>query len=357
MPLNRLFARHVLIAAALPAVLAHPAAWAQDAAGPGAGDTPSQQPTSVQRIEIAGRQSATDLRRAARVAKQIYGREELDQYGDTNALDVMRRLPGVNVAAGGPRMRGLGAGYTQILINGDPMPQGFALDQLSPSQIERIEVLRAPTAEQSAQAIAGTINIILKEAPRRSQRDLRLGMSDGTLRPMGNANLTLGETRGPWALALPVSFFEWQRENRNSLQRRAPGADGATAQAEQTNLQQVWGWGWNLGPRLNWKISDEQSLALASFLQKGYWNNSATYDNRVIAGNPLLDDDLASHGTWANRRLNLTWVNRFSDDQRIELRAGLQRSRWTFDTQTLRQGAEYQRTVGGGDDDAITQAG
>jgi iron complex outermembrane receptor protein len=56
----------------------------------------------------------------------------------------------------------LGAGYTQILINGVPAPQGFNLDQLSPSQIE---VPRASTAEQSTQAVAGTINIILKEAP------------------------------------------------------------------------------------------------------------------------------------------------------------------------------------------------
>jgi iron complex outermembrane receptor protein len=97
--------------------------------------------------------------------EQICGREELDRFGDTNALDLLRRLPGVNVGSGGPRKRGLGAGYTQILINGVPAPQGFNLDQLSPSQIERIEVPRASTAEQSTQAVAGTINIILKEAP------------------------------------------------------------------------------------------------------------------------------------------------------------------------------------------------
>ena len=69
------------------------------------------------------------------------------------------------MGSGGPRKRGLGAGYMQILINGDPAPQGFNLDQLSPSQIERIEVPHAPTAEQSTQAVAGTINIIPKEAP------------------------------------------------------------------------------------------------------------------------------------------------------------------------------------------------
>ncbi len=332
-------------------------ARAQDPAAPGQNDGTASRSTTAQRVEVTGRQGATELRRAASVAKQIYGREELDRFGDTNALDVMRRLPGVNVGAGGPRMRGLGAGYTQILINGDPMPQGFALDQLNPSQIERIEVLRAPTADQSAQAIAGTINIILKEAPRRAQRDLRVGLSDGSARPMGNFNLTLGESRGGLAVSLPVSVFEWKRENQNNIERQQPGTDGAPAKAVQLGDQPVWGWGWNVAPRLNWKLSDEQSLSVATFFQKGHWNNRTDYTTQVLAGSPVLDDDVAQHGTWENRRLNLTWANRFTDDQRIELRAGVQQSRWSFDSTNLRSRAEYLRAIGGGQDDGNTLAG
>jgi hypothetical protein len=138
------------------ALLSQFGAMAQDTGVGNQAETSSgPQQSTIQRVEIVARQGSTELRRAASVAKQIYGREELDRYGDTNTLDVLRRLPGVNVDSGGPRMRGLGAGYTQILINGDPAPQGFNLDQLSPSQIERIEVLKAPTADQSAQASAG----------------------------------------------------------------------------------------------------------------------------------------------------------------------------------------------------------
>ncbi len=343
---------------ALP-LLVPQAALAQDA-GPGAGigdAPPAQTPSAQQRVDVVTRNSATDLRRDARVAKQIYGREELDKYGDTNALDVMRRLPGVNVAGGGPRMRGLGAGYTQILINGDPMPPGFQLDQLSPAQIERIEVLKAPTADQSAQAIAGTINIILKEPPRRSQRDLRLGLADGSQRPMVNLNATYGESQGGLGMSLPLSLFEWRRENRNTVERRMPGSDGAPAQALQQGDQQVWGWGWNLGPRLNWKINDAHTVTLAGFLQKGYWNNATEFATRVISGNPVLEDDQAAHGTWENRRLNATWVNRLDADQRLELRAGLQQGRWRFDATSLRQRSETQRAVGGGEDDGLTQAG
>ena len=331
-------------------------AFAQDA-GPGQSDQPTPQPTSAQRVDIVGRQGATDLRRAASVAKQIYGREELDKFGDTNVLDVMRRLPGVNVGSGGPRMRGLGAGFTQILINGDPAPPGFALDQLSPSQIERIEVLRAPTAEQSAQAVAGTINIILKDAPRRSQRSLRLGLADGRDRPMANANLTIGESKGPYALSLPLSLFEWDRKSRTIVERQMAGTDGLPARSEQVGSGSSWGWGYNLAPRLNVRFSDDQTLSAATFFQKGYWNNRTDYDNRILAGSPVLDDDSAQRGTWENRRGNLTWANRFRDDQRIELRAGLQQSRWTFDARNLRSGALQLRSVGGGHDDGITQAG
>jgi outer membrane receptor for ferrienterochelin and colicins len=42
---------------------------------------------------------------------------------------------------------------------------------------------------------------------------------------------------------------------------------------------------------------------------------------------------------------------------RIELRAGVTQSRWTFDARNLRSGVLRQRSVGGGSDDGITQAG
>jgi outer membrane receptor for ferrienterochelin and colicins len=350
--------RH-LLASAMVAILANPlGALAQDAGPGGQGETTSSaQPSVKQNVEIVARQGSTELRRAASVAKQVYGREELDRFGDTNALDVLRRLPGVNVGSGGPRMRGLGAGYTQILINGDPAPQGFSLDQLSPSQIERIEVLRAPTADQSTQAVAGTINIILKEPPRRSQRSVRLGLGNGRDRPMANANINLSETRGPLSLSLPLSLFEWDRQSRTSIERAMAGIDGLPARSEQVGTGTSWGWGYNLAPRLNYKISDEQTLSVASFFQKGFWNNRTDYANRILSGQPVLDDDSVQEGTWENRRGNLTWVNRFSDDQRIELRAGMQQSRWTFDARNVREDAEQLRSVGGGQDDSITQAG
>ena len=317
----------------------------------------SAQPSVIQRVEIVARQGSTELRRAASFAKQIYGREELDRYGDTNALDVMRRLPGVNVDSGGPRMRGLGSGYTQILINGDPAPPGFNLDQLSPSQIERIEVIKAATAEQSSQAVAGSINVILKETSRRSLSSLRLGLVSGKDRPLGNVNYSISESAGPFNMSLPISVFEWNREIRNTVDRKMAGSDGQTAISEQLGNINSWGWGYNLAPRFNYKVSDEQTIALATFFQKGYWNNRTDYTNRALLGNPIFDDNAIQNGYWENRRGNLTWINRFSEDQRIEIKAGVQQSRSAFDLRNLRAGATQLQTAGSNQDDAITQAG
>ena len=333
-------------------------AMGQDAAvgvqtEPGTGN----QPSVIQRVEIVARQGSTELRRAASVAKQIYGREELDRYGDTNTLDVLRRLPGVNVDSGGPRMRGLGAGYTQILINGDPAPQGFNLDQLSPSQIERIEVIKAATADQSTQAIAGTINVILKETSRRALSSLRVGVSNGQDRPTGNLNYSISESRGPFNMSLPVSVFEWNRQVRNLVDRKMAGTDGQPALSEQLGTNNSWGWGYNLAPRFNYKISDEQTLSLATFFQKGYWNYSTDYVNRAVSGNPVFDDNAIQGGFWENRRGNLTWIHRFSEDQRIEIKAGVQQFRGGFDLNNLRSNVTQLKTNGNNRDDAITQAG
>jgi iron complex outermembrane receptor protein len=272
----------------LPAIVFSCSAWAQDSSVGGQSEAGSgSQQSTLQRVEIVARQGSTDLRRSASVAKQIYGREELDRYGDTNTLDVLRRLPGVNVDSGGPRMRGLSAGYTQILINGDPAPQGFNLDQLSPSQIERIEVIKAPTADQSAQAIAGTINIILKEVPRRSQSNLRLGLASGANRPLVNANYSISESMGPFTMSLPVSLFEWDRNIRTKVDRQMEGTNALPAVSEQLGTASSWGWGYNLAPRFNFKFSDEQTLAIATFFQKGFWNYRNNYVNRTVSGSPV----------------------------------------------------------------------
>jgi outer membrane receptor for ferrienterochelin and colicins len=134
----------------------------------------------VQQVEVRGAADAYDPRRDDTASKIVVNHDEIVKYGDTNVLDVLKRVPGVTVSGSGGRggeirMRGLGSGYTQILINGERAPPASTSSSLAPDVIERIEVLRAASAEFSTQSIAGTINIVLKKAVKAAQRELKLG--------------------------------------------------------------------------------------------------------------------------------------------------------------------------------------
>ncbi len=75
-------------------------------------------------------------------------------------------------------MRGMAGGFTQILVNGERDSAGIFVEQITPEQVERIEILRAPTAETGTRAIAGTINIVLREALRKRNVDIRAGTQE-----------------------------------------------------------------------------------------------------------------------------------------------------------------------------------
>ena len=345
-----------LFAAGLTATIVGPVA-AQDASGMG-GDTAQKAPGSkLERVEIMGKQGDNDLRRRAQIAKQVYGRDELDKFGDNNVADVLKRLPGVTMQDNAPRMRGLGSGYTLILLNGDPAPPGFALDQLDPAQLERIEVTKGPMANQSAQAVAGAINIILKEAPKSSQRDLRIGMGYSVDRPTVSGSFTLGEKWGGMSLSVPISVFQWRNQNEATVLRNAPGPDGLPASSDQRETQFNSGGGFNLGPRLNWKISDDETLTWQSFLQKGQWNNRSRFVRQILGGQPSFDDDSGFKGGWQNVRSNAQWVKHFSSADRIELKAGFSSSMGAFDGQTFRQDTVQRNILADNADLSVTQAG
>src|SRR5690349_9438218 len=143
------------------------AALAQTAAEPAPAATsskaPAKQDGKIATVEVKGTGANYDPRRDDTASKTVLNADEIRKYGDDNVYDVLKRAPGVTVTGKTLRMRGLGEGYTQILVNGDRPPPGFSLDNLAPDQIERIEIIRAASAEYSMQAIAGTINIVLKK--------------------------------------------------------------------------------------------------------------------------------------------------------------------------------------------------
>lgn len=286
-----------------------------------------------QQVEISAQPpSDTEQRRRDPVAKSIYGREELDKYGDTSLSDVLKRLPGVNMQGGNPRLRGLGAGYTLLLVNGDPAPPGFSLDNLAPGQVERIEVTRGPTAEHSARAVAGTLNIILREAPRSRQRELGTRLGYQAWAPTLAANGQWGDRDGRLSYTLPVAVYQWRGQADTFSDRRAVDVNNAAQHLRVTGLDQYWGGGFNLSPRLVWKFSDTESLNLQLFAQRNNFNNRGGFHTELLQGAApaSIDDHFVSGGHWQMQRANLSWLQRWADGARLEVKGGGQASRSVF---------------------------
>ena len=188
---------------------AAPAAPATEAASPEA--------TTLKPVEVRANLE-TEGRRQATAAKIIIGREDIERYGDSTLGELFKRLSGVTSSGrpgqgGAPRMRGLGSGYTQILIDGERAPRGFSTDDIAPEQVERIEIMRAPTAETGARAIAGTINIVTRGGYTKylNNATLGAGVEDGRTSP--GASWSRNDTVDGLAYNVSVSVAHSERSN------------------------------------------------------------------------------------------------------------------------------------------------
>ena len=187
---------------------------------PGAASAPARPASApasqLERVNVTGSRDENEQRRQSTAAKIVVGREEIEKYGDGTVGELLRRLPGVTVPGapgrgGAPRMRGLGSGYTQILLDGQRVPPGFSIESLEPEQVERIEIYRAPTAETGARAIAGNINIITREGYRRRVNDVRAGFAVENGQPQVGATWTRNGAQGAWTLNHTLSVFGWDK--------------------------------------------------------------------------------------------------------------------------------------------------
>ncbi|GLR11392.1 hypothetical protein GCM10007907_01820 [Chitinimonas prasina] len=280
-------------------------AWSAAAADVGEGAlVPPAQPPSETLIVSGKKAGETDLRRQSTAGKIVVGREEISRYGDSGLGDVLKRLPGLSVSGSGRslqvRMQGMGSAYTQILINGEPIARGFSLDTLTPSQIERIEILRAPTAEYSAQAMGGILNIVLREGSRKQTAELslrgRYSEQDHYAQPQFNLQRSdqldrLGYTVG----ALLRHYDQTEHDTWQQMQRYS--AAGLQQQDELTlDRYSARGVLFNLMPRLNWRYGEGDSLSLQMLLSHNEDKGQGEVQRRsLLAGTaPDYDGSLGS---------------------------------------------------------------
>ena len=358
----RLLALSCLWLAAWPAASqtpAQPQAQPQQAARPAAAaasaPAPAASGAAPQRIEITGgRESDTEQRRRATASKIVIGREEIDKFGDATVGEVLRRLPGVTTPGapgrgGPPRMRGLGNGFTQLLIDGQRMPPGFSLESLTPEQVERIEILRAPTAETGARAIAGTINIITREGFKVRLNDLRLGFGfeNGQFSP--GINWSHNNTSGPLTYTINAGVFKARRDNSSRSHTVVEDVATETVVEDRSgqSLSADQRLGGNLSGRLLWRLNERgDTLALMPSVFHTEAHSDSNFSLVQALRRPGITPPFYDTGTtvtdsrFTNGRLGLMWRQRVGG---VRLEANGNGGLWQSRNDSLRN--EYNTGV------------
>jgi outer membrane receptor protein involved in Fe transport len=294
-------------------------------------EAPAKKDGKIATVEVKGAASTYDPRRDDTASKTVMNADEIRKYGDDNIFDVLKRAPGVTVTGKTLRMRGLGAGYTQILVNGDRPPPGFDMDALTPDQIERIEIIRAASAEYSMQAIAGTINIVLKKVSSKAQHDLRFsGFRSQQSRNL-NAGANLADKRGQLSYFVYAGLYGGDNSSRSNGSSTFTLPSGQVTQAREPASSGGGSYrGAAVFPRLSWKFEDGDELNLSGGVQanRNGWNGHS-YNNNLVGsfGNPDYVENLyRSPGSMAMAMGEIGWIAKIAGGK-LDLKVSGDRSR------------------------------
>ena len=306
-------------------------------------------PAALDRVEVVGPSGENDQRRASTASKIIINKDEIERYGDSSVSEVLKRLPGVTSGGrpgrgGDVRMRGMGGGYTQLLVNGERMPPGFSLDNLPPEQVERIEVLRAPTAEYGAQAVAGTINIVLKEALKKTLNELKLGVGVEENKVSPNASWTHNDKYGDHT-SYAVTLSVIHGDNRDDSDTRTRWYDLATGNRvldqHETGFTSIKRDGVNLNGRVQISLGEGESILLTPFIvaSKSAISTESQLDQAPGGAIPppyarYVDEGA---GRFAMVRTNAQWQKTLGDGKKMEVRYGVGMISGSYESHSLRQ--------------------
>jgi outer membrane receptor protein involved in Fe transport len=286
----------------------------------------------LQKVEVKAAAEAYNPRRDDTASKIIVSSDELKRYGDTSIGDALKRVPGVSVGAGGRdiRMRGLGSGYTQILLNGERVPPGFNIETLAPDSIERIEVIRAASAEFSTQSIAGTINIVLKKAVKTAQREMKFGASRSKESTNPSGNLVLSDKDGNFSYSVNLGGGRQDFDRISHTEEALTGLAGDQPMARRMEVHdRGHGRSLELAPRLNWTLGNGDTLTSQSFINRNILKSAIERGFEVRAGEAPFYDGVQVINRYKSlfARTDLNWVHKFGAGAKLDAKIGSHRLR------------------------------
>lgn len=272
--------------------------------------------------EITYRDRAEDI-----VPTLSYDLEYFQRFEPLTVGDMLKRVPSVAFVSDvleydGAQLRGLDPGYTQILINGKKVPgagtdRSFFVDRIPAELVERIEIVRAPSANRSGDAVAGALNIILRDAYEFDGAYVRAGalrFDDGEVKPTYGA-VASGEVGGGRLLGGFNVQGRYNPKVKYSTRFEEPGGDFVDRE-DQTDVRD--------GDDYSANVSYSREIGTGELKLTGLY---------VLTDRTQTEDSIEYNDPSSTRRDNLLSVNR----QVVEI-----------DQTNLSLGAGYEFDLAGG---------
>ena len=230
---------------------------------------------ALKEVVVTDQREAQIERKDSYVQKIVIAEEEIERFGDVSVGDVLKRLPGTSFT--GPagvakdvRMRGLDKGYTQFLINGEPVPgatkeRQIQVDRLPADMIERIEIIRNPSAEYESGNVGGIVNIVLKQRVDEVTRTRVSWGKNGKLE-VGDVIAQTSRRSDDLDLLLAVSYTKGAEdviEEKTSFNPTTGAVKSTEYKPKPVDKTELL-----LTPRLTWRNGADK-LTLEPFVSKG----------------------------------------------------------------------------------------
>jgi outer membrane receptor protein involved in Fe transport len=294
------------LAAFGPLALASVAAAAPEDAPIATAETPTLASEVVVQAKIAYRN------RSESTAPVLdYGLDYFQRFEPLTVGDALKRVPSVSflsdvLESDGVRLRGLDPAYTQILINGERVPgsgsssgtfgngadQAFFVDRIPAELIDHIEIVRGNSANRSGDAVAGALNIVLRDAMNLDGGYVRVGalhFDDKRVRETYGA--VWGGQVGPGRLLVGANV-QGRRNPKEKLSLRydKPGAalNNNEIQTDKRN-----------GTDSSFNIAYDVPVGAGQLSVNGFYVHTDRYQN----------EDSIEYNTGSNVTANLSTIN------------------------------------------------
>jgi iron complex outermembrane receptor protein len=160
--------------------------------------------------EYDARSIAINEQRFASNLKNVVSTDAFGEVSQGNLGEFMKHIPGVTIEyngqnASGVQVRGFTANYTAVTLDGGSIASAaspastqnhtrqFGLEQANINNLSRIEVVKLPTPDMSANLLGGAVNLVSKSAFERARPELRFS----TYLSINSEYTDLDKTPGP----------------------------------------------------------------------------------------------------------------------------------------------------------------